>query len=150
MWRTMPPGGARCNSRCARLWWAWHDQRGTDMRRESWKAARGRSEGKATAGRWRVVNRVRRCLNRGKRREGLQRRQARHPTSSLRPARGSKGAPAAAMHKRLARCYSLPAHMVMRWNLTFDMRGAQKAQPFGHPLDGRVRAHSRPGDTWRT
>ena len=23
--------------------------------------------------------------------------------------------------------------------LTFDMRGAQKAQPFGHPLDGRVR-----------
>jgi hypothetical protein len=22
--------------------------------------------------------------------------------------------------------------------LTFDMRGAQKAQPFGHPLDGRV------------
>jgi hypothetical protein len=31
------------------------------------------------------------------------------------------------------------------WHLTFDMRGAQKAQPFGHPLDGRVRrrlAHS--------
>ena len=26
--------------------------------------------------------------------------------------------------------------------LTFDMRGAQKAQPFGHPLDGRVRRHS--------
>ena len=25
--------------------------------------------------------------------------------------------------------------------LTFDMRGAQKAQPFGHPLDGRVRRH---------
>ena len=25
------------------------------------------------------------------------------------------------------------------WHLTFDMRGAQKAQPFGHPLDGRVR-----------
>jgi hypothetical protein len=25
--------------------------------------------------------------------------------------------------------------------LTFDMRGAQKAQPFGHPLDGRVRCH---------
>jgi hypothetical protein len=24
-------------------------------------------------------------------------------------------------------------------HLTFDMRGAQKAQPFGHPLDGRVR-----------
>ena len=24
---------------------------------------------------------------------------------------------------------------------TFDMRGAQKAQPFGHPLDGRVRPH---------
>ena len=24
--------------------------------------------------------------------------------------------------------------------LTFDMRGAKKAQPFGHPLDGRVRA----------
>jgi hypothetical protein len=24
--------------------------------------------------------------------------------------------------------------------LTFDIRGAQKAQPFGHPLDGRVRA----------
>ena len=23
--------------------------------------------------------------------------------------------------------------------LTFDMRGAQKAQPFGHPLDGMVR-----------
>jgi hypothetical protein len=23
--------------------------------------------------------------------------------------------------------------------LTFDMRGAQKAQPFGYPLDGRVR-----------
>ena len=23
--------------------------------------------------------------------------------------------------------------------LTFDMRGAQKAQPFGRPLDGRVR-----------
>ena len=23
--------------------------------------------------------------------------------------------------------------------LTFDMRGAQKAQPFEHPLDGRVR-----------
>ena len=23
--------------------------------------------------------------------------------------------------------------------LTFDMRGAQKAEPFGHPLDGRVR-----------
>ena len=23
--------------------------------------------------------------------------------------------------------------------LTFDMRGAQKAQPFGHPLDGWVR-----------
>ena len=22
--------------------------------------------------------------------------------------------------------------------LTFDMRGTQKAQPFGHPLDGRV------------
>jgi hypothetical protein len=22
---------------------------------------------------------------------------------------------------------------------TFDMRDAQKAQPFGHPLDGRVR-----------
>jgi hypothetical protein len=36
------------------------------------------------------------------------------------------------------------------WRLTFDMRGARKAQPFGHPLDGRVRAHSRPGDTWRT
>jgi hypothetical protein len=27
--------------------------------------------------------------------------------------------------------------------LTFDMRGAQKAQPFGHPLDGRVRRHPR-------
>ena len=27
--------------------------------------------------------------------------------------------------------------------LTFDMRGAQKAQPFGHPLDGRVRRRSR-------
>jgi hypothetical protein len=25
--------------------------------------------------------------------------------------------------------------------LTFDMRGTQKAQPFGHPLDGRVRRH---------
>ena len=25
--------------------------------------------------------------------------------------------------------------------LTFDIRGAQKAQPFGHPLDGRVRQH---------
>jgi hypothetical protein len=25
--------------------------------------------------------------------------------------------------------------------LTFDMRGAQKAQPFGHPLDGRVGRH---------
>ena len=25
--------------------------------------------------------------------------------------------------------------------LTFDMRGAQKAQPFGHPLDGRVSRH---------
>ena len=25
-------------------------------------------------------------------------------------------------------------------HLTFDMRGAQKAQPFGHPLDGKVRA----------
>jgi hypothetical protein len=25
--------------------------------------------------------------------------------------------------------------------LTFDMRGAEKAQPFRHPLDGRVRAH---------
>jgi hypothetical protein len=25
--------------------------------------------------------------------------------------------------------------------LTFDMRGARKAQPFGHPLDGRVRQH---------
>jgi hypothetical protein len=31
-------------------------------------------------------------------------------------------------------------HEVRR--LTFDMRGAQKAQPFGHPLDGRVRRHS--------
>jgi hypothetical protein len=28
-------------------------------------------------------------------------------------------------------------------SLTFDMRGAQKAQPFGHPLDGRVRRHSQ-------
>jgi hypothetical protein len=27
----------------------------------------------------------------------------------------------------------------MQEGLTFDMRGAQKAQPFGHPLDGRVR-----------
>ena len=27
-----------------------------------------------------------------------------------------------------------------RW-LTFDMRGDRKAQPFGHPLDGRVRRH---------
>ena len=27
--------------------------------------------------------------------------------------------------------------------LTFDMRGAQKAQPFGHPLDGRVRPHAQ-------
>jgi hypothetical protein len=26
-------------------------------------------------------------------------------------------------------------------NLTFDMRSDRKAQPFGHPLDGRVRAH---------
>jgi hypothetical protein len=25
------------------------------------------------------------------------------------------------------------------WHLTFDMRGAQEAQPFVHPLDGRVR-----------
>ena len=25
--------------------------------------------------------------------------------------------------------------------LTFDMRGDRKAQPFGHPLDGRVRRH---------
>lgn len=25
------------------------------------------------------------------------------------------------------------------WNLTFDMRGGQTAQPAGHPLDGRVR-----------
>jgi hypothetical protein len=25
--------------------------------------------------------------------------------------------------------------------LTFDMRGDQKAQPFGHPIDGRVRRH---------
>ena len=30
------------------------------------------------------------------------------------------------------------SHMPPR-ALTFDMRGAQKAQPFGHPLDGRVR-----------
>jgi hypothetical protein len=29
--------------------------------------------------------------------------------------------------------------------LTFDMRGARKAQPFGHPLDGRVRR--RHGET---
>ena len=35
-----------------------------------------------------------------------------------------------------ARCNR--AHMLPR-ALTFDMRGAQKAQPFGHPLDGRVR-----------
>ena len=27
--------------------------------------------------------------------------------------------------------------------LTFDMRGAQKAQPFGHPLDGGVRPHAQ-------
>lgn len=27
---------------------------------------------------------------------------------------------------------------INRKSLTFDMRGAQKAQPFGHPLDGRV------------
>jgi hypothetical protein len=25
--------------------------------------------------------------------------------------------------------------------LTFDMRGARKAQPFEHPLNGRVRRH---------
>jgi hypothetical protein len=27
--------------------------------------------------------------------------------------------------------------------LTFDMRGDRKAQPFGHPLDRRVRFHCR-------
>ena len=38
-----------------------------------------------------------------------------------------------------ARCNC--SHTIPR-ALTFDMRGAQKAQPFGHPLDGRVRAPS--------
>ena len=38
----------------------------------------------------------------------------------------------------------------LRLRLTFDMRGAQKAQPFGHPLDGRVRPqHTTRGDLAR-
>jgi hypothetical protein len=36
-------------------------------------------------------------------------------------------------------------YFVFAWltrGLTFDMRGDRKAQPFGHPFDGRVRPHS--------
>jgi hypothetical protein len=32
--------------------------------------------------------------------------------------------------------------------LTFDMRGAQKAQPFVHPLDGRVRRLPEKANNW--
>ena len=137
----MPLGGARCNSSCARRWQAWQDQSGTDIRHGRRTKARCRLERNATAGRWRVVNRVRRCSSRGKRREETQRWQATHSTSSCRPARCSKGAPAMAKHKRLVQCERLPAHMFMRWHLTFDMRGSTRLAG-ACPLDGRVRRHS--------
>jgi hypothetical protein len=41
-----------------------------------------------------------------------------------------------------ARCNC--SHTIPR-ALTFDMRGARKAQPFGHPLDGRVRPRGLTG-----
>jgi hypothetical protein len=73
MWRTWPPGYARGNGGRESFCWIHHDRRGTDMRHCRWNAARFRHEGSATIDGWRMVNRVRRRMNCGKRRKDLDR-----------------------------------------------------------------------------